>query len=190
MYADALSFLQRFSSAHNVEFELDSGSAFGGVKFNGLIPWDIDGDVFLLFEDIPTFSKPETIKYFKQNGYCLGEITDKYLRITFNGFDIELWGISVLSNTAYLSEELRKYETSTKANIRGNWIETKFSPGLYARNRYGREILKHSQSWRKVGLAHSFGDYEPGSFEPCKNPIHHACLNSFPSDGDIPFLVT
>ena len=182
MYADALSFLQRFSSAHNIEFELDSGSAFGGVKFNGLIPWDIDGDVFLLFEDIPTFSKPETIKYFKQNGYCLGEITDKYLRITFNGFDIELWGMSVLSNTAYLSVELRKYETSTKANIRGNWIETNFSPGLYARNRYGREILKHSQSWRKVGLAHSF--------EPCKNPIHHACLNSFPGDGDIPFLVT
>ena len=190
MYADALSFLQRFSNAHNIGFELDSGSAFGGVKFNGLIPWDIDGDVFVLFADIPTFNKKETIEYFKQNGYSLAEITDKYLRIDFNGFSIEVWGTSVLSNTAYLSKELRKNETPTKANIRGNWIDTKFSPGLYARNRYGREILKHSQSWRKVGLAHSFGDYEPGSFEPCENPVHHACLNNFPGDGDIPFLVT
>ena len=190
MYADALSFLQRFSDTHNIGFELDSGSALGGVKFNGLVPWDIDGDVFLLFADIPTFNKKETIEYFKQNGYSLADITNEYLRIDFNGFGIEVWGMSVLSSTAYLSEELRKNETSTKANIRGNWIDTKFSPGLYARNRYGREILKHSQSWRKVGLPHSFGDYEPGSFKACENPMHHACLNNFPADGDIPFLVT
>ena len=54
------------------------------------------------------------------------------------------------SNTAYLSEELRKHEVFTKADIRSNWVDTKFIPGLYARNRYGREILKHFQSWRKV----------------------------------------
>ena len=94
------------------------------------------------------------------------------------------------SNTAYLSEELRKHEVFTKADIRSNWVDTKFIPVLYARNRYGREILKYFQSWRKVGSEHSFGDYEPGSFEPCKNPLHHASLHNFPGDSDIPFMVT
>jgi len=51
MYAVALSFLQRFSDAHNIGLELGSGSVLGDVMFNGLIPWDIDGDVFLLHAD-------------------------------------------------------------------------------------------------------------------------------------------
>ncbi|XP_078344670.1 uncharacterized protein LOC144630215 [Oculina patagonica] len=201
LYANAASFFQKFADSHNVSFELDSGSALGGVKFNGLIPWDIDGDFFLLSKDIEKFSRRDTIEYFKKNGYSLteyqspninkdGNLNNGYVKINFNGFNIEVWGFTYLSNTMYLPEELQKHETFTKASIRGNWIDTKYSPGLYARNRYGREILKHSQSWRKVGLPHSFGDYNPGSFKPCKNPKSHACLNNFPGDGDIPFLVT
>ena len=114
------------------------------------------------------------------------------MNIVFGGFNIEVYGTGwpSMSNSVYLPQELRNHDTFTKANVGGNWIDTKFSPGLYARNRYGREILKHSQSWRKVGLQHSYADYDPGSFEPCENPMHHACLQSFPGDGNIPFMVT
>jgi len=202
MFADALSFFKTFADKNNVRFELDSGSVLGGVKFNGIIPWDIDGDVFVLSTEFEIFNKIETIDYFRKNGYSLTEYVspmldgkkymyDGFVKITFNKFFIEVFGTNVMSNTLYLPRELQnRHQTFTKANIRGNWVDTKFSPGLYARNRYGREILKHSQSWRKVGLAHSFGDYEPGSFGPCENSMHHACLHSFPGDGDIPFLVT
>ena len=201
LYAEAASFFQNFADKNNITFELDSGSVLGGVKFNGLIPWDLDGDFFLLSTDVEIFHRRETIEYFKQNGYSLTEyqspkinkegiLNNGYVKVNFNGFNIEVWGFHVLSNTKYLPTELQKHDRSTKANIRGNWIDTKFSPGLFARNRYGKEILKHSQSWRKVGLPDSFADYNPGSFKPCENPKYHACLDRFPGDGDIPFLVT
>ena len=200
LYAEAVSFFQKFADAHNIRFELDSGSVLGGVKFKGLIPWDVDGDFFVLSTDIDIFNKIETIKHFRTNGYRLTQyespmldgkkyMYDGYVKVNFNGFYIEVFGTTVMSNTVYLPKELQKHETFTKANIRGNWVDTKYSPGLYARNRYGREILKHSQSWMKVGLPHSFADYKPGSFVACKNPRHHACLSNFPGDGDIPFLV-
>ena len=204
LYAEAVSFFRAFVDAHSIRFELDCGSVLGGVKFNGLIPWDIDGDFFVFSKDIPLFNKKETIEYFKKHGYNLvgyeSPILDRkmydsfngYVNIVFGGFNIEVFGTGRpnMSNSVYLPKELQKHETFTKANIGGNWVDTKFSPGLYARNRYGREILKHSQSWRKVGLAHSYADYHPGSFEPCENPMHHACLHSFPGDGNIPFMVT
>ena len=119
-----------------------------------------------------------------------GRLIHGYVKVNFNGFYIEVWGWLDMSYTVYLPPELQKPELSTKANIRGKWINARFSPGLYSRNRYGREILKHSQSWIKVGLTNSFADYVPGSFKPCEKPKHHACLQNFPADGDIPFLVT
>ena len=200
LYAEAVSFFQKFTDEHNIRFELDSGSVLGGVKFKGLIPWDVDGDFFVLSTDIEIFNKIETIEHFRKNGFSLTEyespmldgkkyMYDGYVKVNFNRFYIEVFGTTVMSNTVYLPTELQKPETFTKANIRGNWVDTKYSPGLYARNRYGREILKHSQSWMKVRLPHSFADYEPGSFVGCKNPLHHACLSIFPGDGDIPFSV-
>ena len=200
-YADALTFFQKFTDDHNVTFELDTGSTLGGVKFNGLLPWDLDGDFIVLSTDIDIFHRKETIEYFQKNGYTLsgytppkynsqkGKLVNGYFKVLFNGFYIEVWGMWDVTNTQYLPKELQRKETFTKANIRGNWIYTAFSPGLFARNRYGREILKHSQSWIKTGLANSFADYKPGSFRPCEKPQHHACLQNFPGDGDIPFLV-
>ena len=203
LYADAVSFFKKFADERDIRFELDCGSVLGGVKFNGLIPWDLDGDFFVFSKEIHIFNKVETIEYFQKNGYKLtgyqspakGEVYNHYngyVKIQFNGFNIEVFGTGMpaMSNTVFLPQELQKHETFTKANIRGNWVDTKFSPGLYARNRYGREILKHSQSWRKVGLVHSYANYTPGSFEPCENPKHHACEQNFPGDGNIPFFVT
>ena len=192
-YADALAFVQRFADERNITFELDTGSALGGVKFNGLIPWDIDGDLIALTSDVEIFGKRETVDYFRKNGYNLTgyqSTGSRYVDIQFNGFGIEVWGMSIVTNTQYLPPELRNRATFTKANIRGNWIDTAFSPGLFSRNRYGKEILKHSQSWRKVELGSSFSQYNPGSFTPCEKPEHHACLQDFPADGNIPFLVT
>ena len=201
LYADAVSFFKKFTDERDIRFELDAGSVLGGVKFNGLIPWDLDGDVFVLSTDIHIFNEKETIEYFQKSGYGLTEyespmldgrkyMYDGYVKVSFNEFYIEIFGTNVMSNTVYLPAELHRHDAFTKANIRGNWVDTKYSPGLYARNRYGREILKHSQSWYKVGLVHSFGNYTPGSFTPCENPMHHACEHSFPGDGNIPFLVT
>ena len=197
-YADVFSFFQNFTDAHNATFELDAGSVLGGVKFNGLIPWDIDGDLtFLTSTGIDIFGKKVTVDYFQKNGYTLSGyqspkpgVGSGYVSVNFNGFNIEVWGMGGVTNTRYLPPELQEHKTFTKANIRGYWIDTAFSPGLFARNRYGREVLKHSQSWRKMGFADSWAEYKPGSFMSCKNPNHHSCIQDFPADGNIPFIVT
>ena len=193
-YAKALSFLQTFADEHNITFELDSGSVLGSVKFNGLLPWDLDGDLSLLHADMAIFGKKDTVEHFRRNGFELTKFKlteDGYFRINFNRFYIEVWGVYTLSNTQYLPPELQQHSTFTKTNIRGKWIDAPCSPGLYARNRYGKDILKHSQSWMKWGLSSSFSDYvTAGRFAPCKRSNHHSCLQVFPADGDIPFLVT
>ena len=193
-YTKALSFFQTFADEHNITFELDSGSVLGSVKFNGLLPWDLDGDLSLLSSDVAIFGKKETVEHFRRNGFELTKFKltdDGYFKINFNRFYIEVWGMSSVSNTRYLPPELQRHATFTKTNIRGKWIDTPCSPGLYARNRYGKEILKHSQSWMKWGLSNSFSDYvTAGSFAPCKRSNHHSCLQFFPADGDIPFVVT
>ena len=178
---------------HNITLELDTGSVLGGVKCNGLLPWDLDGDLILLSSAVAIFGKKETVEHFQRNGLTLTQFSlakRGYFKINFNSFYIEVWGMWDVTNTQYLPPELNKHATFTKANIRGKWIDTAFSPGLFARNWYGKEILKHSQSWIKVGLRHSFSDYVAGSFAPCKRPKHHSCLQLFPGDGSIPFLVT
>ena len=75
-----------------------------------------------------------------------------------------------------------------KANRRGRWINTVASPGWYARGRYGREVLKHSQSWIKLGLKSSWVEYKPGTFKPCNKPKHHSCLDNMPGNGNIPYF--
>lgn len=199
-YADALSFFQKFTDAHNISLELNAGSALGGVKGNGLLPWDLDGDILVSAKAIEIFSKEDTIQYFRENGYTLSnyeplkynkpDILDGYSKVTFNSFYIEVWGLMGAINAKNLPPELgRQHTTFTKANIHGKWIYTPYSPGLYARNRYGREILKHSQSWIKLGLKYSYVEYDPGSFKHCENPRHHGCLSHFPGDGNIPYFV-
>ena len=85
-----------------------------------------------------------------------------------------MWNLTYLQQTP---PELRNLASFTKANIRGRWINTVASPGWYARGRYGREVLKHSQSWIKLGLKSSWVEYKPGTFKPCNKPKHHSCLS-------------
>ena len=200
-YANVLEVLQKFCVEHNISFELDHGSLLGGVKFNGLLPYDIDGDIVVLSTQIEIFSKEETKKHFQNNGYSLygyqaphfdkkmGKIIHGFTYIGFNGFPIEVWGMWDLTNLQQPPPELQNLASFTKANIRGNWVNTACSPGMFARNRYGREILKHSQSWRKRGLQDSWRDYVAGIFKPCSKPKHHWCLDNFRADGNIAFRV-
>ena len=198
-YAKVMALLQKLSNERKILFELDHGSLLGGVKFNGLLPYDIDGDITLVTKQIDIFSKDEIKELFRSNGFSIygyqsphldkGKLIHGFTYIGFNGFKIEVWGMQNLTNFLHAPLELRNLASFTKANLRGNWVNTACSPGLFARNRYGSEILKHSQSWRKQGLKDSWQGYHAGSFKPCRKPKHHSCVENMPADGNIPFLV-
>lgn len=200
-YAKAIQFIQKFSEKHNISFELDTGSVLGSVKYVGLLPWDVDGDLAVLSSDMKIFGEKETFKHFKKNGYRITDfkppvynpetklMTGGAAVVRLPELYIELWGISFLTNPQFLPSDLQKSTSITKAKVRSEWINTVFSPGLFVRNRYGKEVLRHAQSWTVTGLKHSFISYVSGTFKKCKSPEHHACLENFPADGNIPVLV-
>ena len=95
-YAYALSFFQECAEEHNITFELDTGSVLGGVKCNGLLPWDLDGDLILLSSDVAIFGKKETVEHFQRKNAGIS-------KINFNSFYIEVWGMWDVTNTQYLS---------------------------------------------------------------------------------------
>ena len=59
----------------------------------------------------------------------------------------------------------------------------------HQKKRYGRGYLRHEQSWR---YPNEFEDVAAdGSLPPpwrlCRDPTEHACLEHYPSDGNVDF---
>jgi hypothetical protein len=75
--------------------------------------------------------------------------------------------------------------------VNNKWIGCKNSPGLYARNRYGKNVFKRAISWRYLGLANSFENYsrkKVPSSNDCPTIGHHSCLVNLKSDGNTQFF--
>ena len=187
-FASALQFFHNFCEENDLMYELDTGTTMGVVKFRDLLPWDLDGDLIFSYNNYSFFSKRETLDYFKSHGYPLKKFEpSEYFTLNTPDMYVECWGWSATS-TQYLPEELQ--HVPTKARLHGVWLYAPYSPARYVRNRYGHSILKHAQHWITLGMSHSFGEYAAGSFKPCSSPGHHACLDRFHADGNIPFLVS
>jgi hypothetical protein len=201
-YGRAMNFFQNFCVEHNILYELDAGSVLGAVKLNGFIPWDLDGDMSLLSQNMTYLRKFQD--FFRQKGFNLNgyskpkwDLNGTVLKnrkgyLVFHSPDIytEINGWPTMSGFLFLPPELRDPVHFTKVQINGYWINCMFSPGLYARNRYGLDVLKHSQSWLQVGgMGSSWSRYKPGRFLKCRYPKFHSCLDKFPADGNIAFQV-
>ena len=82
-------------------------------------------------------------------------------------------------------------EPPTRALFGHTWARVHHHPGQYCRGRYGNKYLKHLQSWRHIDRCKNtamckYGDHV--AWAHCKDSSHHACLELYPSDGNIEFL--
>ena len=172
--------------------QLDSGTAMGALKFNGILPWELDADILYLSHNRTSFwyhqdefaqlgyrfslIYPSKCRQFDPNNYrCL------HFDVSKGGFRLELFGD--LRNRA--SDEFPKEEVllPTKMQISGLWLNAPRNPGLTLHNRYGSEILKHVEHWRVYGKSTSFDLYKSGVFKTCPNPGMHYCLDRYLPDG-------
>ncbi|CAM1154475.1 Uncharacterised protein g11246 [Pycnogonum litorale] len=178
-----------FCEKHNIIYETDTGTSLGSLKARGLLPYDIDIDLIYLKRDYPLI---------KKYGNELGSVglhpaghsgwNEKYCQLVEHGFIFELWGENYYTADLYLPKELSLQPT--KVYFDGAYLHGAANPGLYGRNRYDENDLKHSQSWSVLKMKNSFAKYKSGgSFLPCENPKHHSCLDKFPADGNIPFFL-
>ncbi|XP_032237102.1 uncharacterized protein LOC116617998 [Nematostella vectensis] len=201
-YGRALKFFHNFCERNNVLYELDAGSVLAAVKFRGFIPWDLDGDMSMSSYNFSFVRKHQD--YFRNHGFNLnGYSQPKWVNgtivkrrkgyLVYHSPDIytEINGWPSVSGSHFAPPELQDPLFYTKCLMNGYWVNCMYSPGLFARNRYGLDVLKHSQSWLQVGnMGSSWSRYKPGRFLPCKYPYFHACLDKFPADGNLPFMVT
>ena len=103
--------------------------------------------------------------------------------LTFrNNWKIELVGESILESELLVANGQRP----TKVMFAGQWMTAMRNPGLSARNRYGPNIYRHAQHWLDLRRG-PWGRYNSGSFTKCPLPGHTACLDQFPTDGNLQF---
>jgi len=188
------------SISKNIFYELDAGSNLACVKFENYSPFDLDGDMIVWAYNMSTLHNNEA--YVQRNGFSLtgykpatfdsqGNLKT-FGYYYFNSPDIytEVWGYPMMSAHRFSPPELQNLSTFTKCRVNNHWINAVHFPGLFARNRYGPDVLKHSQSWLQVGgMKNSWSRYVPGSFVTCDDPSFHGCLYGFPSDGNMAFKV-
>ena len=108
----------------------------------------------------------------------------KIIQNHWTGVEFELMG----TNSKNLT--LISGEPPTRVLFGHTWARVHHHPGQYCRFRYGHQYLKHLQSWRHVKRCKdsdcNYGDHV--AWTHCKDPSHHACLELYPSDGNIDFL--
>ncbi|XP_069998559.1 uncharacterized protein, partial [Penaeus vannamei] len=181
-----------YGAAKNLSHELQAGSALGALKMGSYLPWDYDMDVVFECKDFKEWMAIGSLLR-SRNSECRATITqhNKYITLYCPNFFLELYCHRYNStSSAFLPEELR--DTPTTIWYAGRWARVTANPGLYSRNKLGLDDLKHAAHWRTLkvtSVGKQKGGYEsPGVWRRCRTPAHHACLDRFPADGNLPFL--
>ncbi|XP_069186410.1 uncharacterized protein [Procambarus clarkii] len=171
------------SEKNGLEYELQSGSALGAVKFGSYLPWDTDHDIYIECKDFNIWYRKLGPVARAKN--CTQKIKYKnvFLKIVCPSFTLDIYCRERLSRM-FLPDEY--VDTPTSVWYSGRWAKVVANPGLFSRNYIGFEDLKHQQ--HSTHWKGSVGSVHAGSWLPCSSPQHHSCLDRFPADGSIPFV--
>uniref|UniRef100_A0A7M5X1Z9 Uncharacterized protein n=1 Tax=Clytia hemisphaerica TaxID=252671 RepID=A0A7M5X1Z9_9CNID len=200
------------------QYSIYAGSGLGALKLQDSLPWDIDEDFLFRSQNFTSLVKHESewkklgMSFSKgQCEACPRTISDTnrwscgYIRIYKGKWNIEVWGFYIFPSDMYKNprgifktmQKVKKksFPTSrikggvnTKLYIGGHWQPNRPNPGLYARSRYGLDVLKHVQHWRQQGLKTSWLLYHTKpKFEACTKEGHHLCMDQYLADGSIQF---
>ncbi|XP_068203443.1 uncharacterized protein [Palaemon carinicauda] len=183
-----LLYLLKYGKKKNLDYELHAGSIMGALKMNRYLAWDYDHDISFLCKDFKAWKETNPVLE-KIHCKTLVIANNKYLTVNCPNFFIELYCHKYNASThQYLPAEYK--DVPTVIRYAGRNIAVRANPGLYARNKYGFEWLKHESHWRTVenGLgSYMKAQYNPVHWRSCKDPKHHSCLDHYPIDGNLPF---
>ena len=105
------------------------------------------------------------------------------IELLADGWSIQMYGQHRVNSRGALANE----HPPTKVFFSGSWLNVPFNPGLYVRNRYGREVYKHAEHWLSTGKLSGWDAYEAGMFNSCPLKGFHGCLDQYQPDGSIQF---
>ena len=163
-----------------IGYQIDDGTLLGLLKFDNILPWEIDADIAVIAAHKEILKK--VVPIWKRDGIGIHDKGAKSQNINLkrHGWTCELW--------IYRQPRLVSYtKRRTKVSLAGQWLFTVENPGYFMRQRYGREIFRHVEHWRNEGKSTSWYPYEAGKFAQCTKSGHQGCLDKFEADGNIQF---
>lgn len=167
------------------------GSVLGAVKFRGIIPWDFDGDGEYYAGNINFFLNWSEQQTSHNRSPSINDVHSKaegYFKLWSPDMFVEMWPKNDTVSDVVMPEVFSK--TPTLMRVHGVWVYGPPSPGLHARNMYGREILQHANSWYHTGKRNWKHPYSIAKhFMPCDRIDHHACQTQFSTDGNLQFAI-
>lgn len=195
--AKAINFLFNISESNNIVSAVYAGTLLGALKFNSLVPYDIDSDISFFGHNRTSYVKAKGLMpLFRKHGYKIVDASDVHGKynvfiIRKNGCIIE-WYDGLDYRDVGHEERYKRYKylglKPTMVNLDGTWLRTVGNPGLSMWQHYKPEIYKHSQHNRHYGIY--FGaPYMPRPWIKCDHPAlgGHNCLDQYEIDGNLQF---
>ena len=190
--ANHIKFVMRTCREYDIMCELNAGTTIGAVKFNGVLPWERDADIFYLSGNFSAVGKLEPV--FRKAGYTLkllyrpGQAKTRGGAYTSygSGWKLEFWSKPWL-HSAELKAQGKK---PTTVMFNGEWVEVPNNVGQEIRDRYGPEVYKHvehSMVLNKGQFSRKTGYTWAGHFTKCPAPGEHNCLDQLAPDGNLQF---
>ena len=179
--AQFIQYVCKTLSDAGIHYEINEGTLLGALKFDYVLPWELDADIDVLAPYKEVVEK--VVPIFQRDGV---EIID-HGEANFNvdlwlyGWKCELYMYNASKVTPYPGPQ-------TRINLGGEWVYTLENPGYYMRVRYGQEIFRHVEHWAHLGKNTGWAPYDAGKFLKCTTPGHQGCLDEFEADGNIQFL--
>ncbi|CAH1778045.1 unnamed protein product [Owenia fusiformis] len=186
--ADAIKTVMSICNENKIILEITAGTLLGAVKFNKILPWELDADMIFLTNQIEAFS--QLSEEFENAGYIFdirqntSNIWDSYIIDIYTYF----WHIEIFGHPRMQSDEmLQKRQIPTKVLLDGQWVNAPTNPGANVRNYAWPEIYRHAQHLFDVGAMSQFELYDTSKFTPCPKPGNMNCLDQYNTDGSLQF---
>ncbi|XP_053631983.2 uncharacterized protein [Cherax quadricarinatus] len=182
---EQLNMVADIADKYDLQYELQSGSVLGAIKFGSYLPWDTDHDIFIECKDFKIWYQKLTPIVKAKNCIPITKYKNIFLKIMCPSFNLDIFCRKKLSRKFLPAEYI---DIPTTIWYSGRWVKVCANPGLFTRNLMGLEVLKHLQHSTHVNGFDK--NVRPGWWLPCRSPHHHSCLDRFPADGNIPFILT
>ncbi|XP_045211222.2 uncharacterized protein LOC123562671 [Mercenaria mercenaria] len=193
---NAIKTIMRTCKETSVMCELEDGTALGAVKLGKALPWEFDFDVRFLATNCSKCQQLE--RALKSAGLsvtpfakscCTGKRHNEkisYNSIVYKGYAGDFHGHPIMDSDLLIKAGL----APTKVQFDGQWVNAPRNPGMFVRNKYGKEIYQHAEHWRYTGVdkMNQKLRYKTNAFLPCNEPGGHDCLDRYNADGDLPFV--
>ena len=194
-YNEAIKHFMQICDESGAICELQEGTALGAVKLGQNIPWDIDFDLRFSLANCSKCQQLENaykkagikIQHFSSkccpNKLKLGERVN--FGVNYKGSNGDFTGHPVMDSEVLVKNGI----APSKVLFHGQWVNLPRNPGMFMRNRYGRELYRHAEHWRHTKEKVFRPNYTTNFFMPCKVPGAHNCLDKYNADGNLPFRI-